>query len=206
MNTATSIAQIANPIVSLIFVIVLGVGYYYQWKVSRKTLDEMREQRISGGRPQVIVDDDYGSLPEVDIVVRNVSSGPAKDISFEFSTPMESSEGYVVSDLPYFRDGLDFLAPDGRISVYWDHLDRLLPFLREKGLEGGISVTTRYRDLAGEHYSTDWTLNPFIYQNHRHVRHSSMDDLVEALKELSGKVDEVTDRLGNPDGSKKGGC
>lgn len=72
MNTLTTIAQIASPIVDMIFVVEMGVGYYYQWKVSRKTLDEMREERISGGRPQVTVDDDYSSLPEVSIVVRNV--------------------------------------------------------------------------------------------------------------------------------------
>jgi hypothetical protein len=199
MNTATAIAQIASPIVSFIFIVVLGVGYYYQWKVSRKTLDEMIEERISGGRPQVIVDDDYSSLPEVDIVVRNVSSGPAKDISFEFSVPVESSEGYVVSELPYFRDGMNFLAPDGRISCYWDHLDRLLPFLREKGLEGGISVTTHYKDLAGESYVTDWNLNPFVYEHHRYVHHKGMDDLVERMESIE---DAVRDLSGSEDGRK----
>jgi hypothetical protein len=115
----------------------------------------MREERLSGGRPQVIVDDSYNRLPEVDIVVRNVKGGDAKDISFEFSAPVESSDGTVISDLTYFKEGMDFLAPDGEISCYWDHLDRLLPFLRERGLEGGIKVTTRYKDLAGESYVTD---------------------------------------------------
>ena len=49
MNTAVTIAQIASPIVSLIFIVVLGVGYYYQWKVSQKTLEEMRAARMAGG-------------------------------------------------------------------------------------------------------------------------------------------------------------
>lgn len=57
------------------------------------------------GRPQVIVDDDHDSLPEVNIVVRNVNQGAAKDITFEFSTPVENSSGFVISDLPYFKDG-----------------------------------------------------------------------------------------------------
>ncbi len=118
--------------------------------------------------------------------MRNVSSGPAKDISFEFSAPVESSDGFVVSDLPYFKDGLDFLAPDadGTVTCYWDRLEDLLPFLKEKGLEGGISVTTRYRDLAGEHYETEWTLNPSIYKDHRYVQHRGMDDLVERVAKL----------------------
>ncbi len=192
MSTLTSIAQIASPILQAVFIAVIGLGYYYQWKVSRKTLDEMREERVSGGRPQVIVDDDYGSLPEVNIVVRNVSSGPAKDVTFEFSAPVESSDGFVVSDLPYFGDGLDFLAPDGQVTCYWDRLENLLPFLREKGLEGGIKVTTRYRDLAGEHYETEWNLNPSIYKDRRYVQHSGMDDLVERVARLEEALREVS--------------
>ena len=136
MSTLTNIAQVASPILQAVFIAVIGLGYYYQWRVSRKSLDEMREERVSGGRPQVIVDDDYGSLPEVNIAVRNVSSGPAKDITFEFSAPIESSGGFVVSDLPYFKDGLNFLAPDGQVTCYWDRLENLLPFLEEKGLQG----------------------------------------------------------------------
>jgi hypothetical protein len=188
----TTLAQIASPIVSLIFIVVLGVGYYYQWKVSRKTLDEMRKEFISGGRPQVIVDDDYGSLPQVNIAVRNLSSGPAKEIWFEFSAPVESSDGFVISELPYFRDGLDFIAPGGHISCYWDHLDSLLPFLEKKGLREGVKVTTHYKDLGGTSYSTEWNLNPFIYKDHRYVHHRGMDDVVRNLEELTNAVKEIS--------------
>lgn len=101
---------------------------------------------------------------------------------------MQSSGGFVVSELPYFRDGLDFLAPGGEIYAYWDHLDSLLPFLKEKGLEKGISVTTRYKDLGGKSYATEWLLKPYIYEDHRYVRHSGMDDLVSRLEGLEEAV------------------
>jgi hypothetical protein len=188
MNTAVTIAQIASPIVSLIFVIVLGVGYYFLFRASKEQLQEMREEFISGGRPQVIVDDDYGSLPQVNIVVRNVRGGPAKEITFEFSAPVESSDGYVVSELPYFRDGLDFLSPGGEIYAYWDHLDSLLPYLKKKGLEKGISVTTRYKDMGGKSYATTWNLNPFIYEHKRYIHHRGMDDLVDRIERLEDAV------------------
>lgn len=67
---------------------------------------------------------------------------------------------------------MDFLSPDGEISCYWDHLDRLLPLLEERGLQEGIKITTRYKDLAGESYATDWNLNPFFYKDRRYVQHS----------------------------------
>jgi hypothetical protein len=46
--------------------------------------------------------------------------------------PIESSNGFVLSDLPYFKYGLDFLPPNGEITCYWDELDSLLPFLESK--------------------------------------------------------------------------
>lgn len=197
MDIAT-IAQVASTITTMIFVAVIGLGYYFSVKVSRETLKEMREECLSGGRPQVIVDDSYSRLPEVDIVVRNVKGGAAKDITFEFSAPVESSDGTVISDLAYFRSGMDFLSPDGEISCYWDHLDRLLPFLQERGLEEGIKVTTRYKDLAGESYATDWNLNPFVYKNRRYVQHKTVDDLAESLeKRLDDLTRAVEDRLGD---------
>lgn len=103
-----------------------------------------------------------GRLPEVDVVIRNVSHGAAKDITFEFSAPIESSDGTVVSEVAYFKDGLDFLAPNGQITCYRDNLRSLLLLLEHKGLTEGITVTTRSRDLADESYETEWTLNPFI--------------------------------------------
>lgn len=188
MDTAVTIAQIASPIINLMFVIVLGAGYYFLFRTSKEQLQEMREEFTSGGRPQVIVDDDYGSLPQVNVVVRNVRGGPAKEITFEFSAPVEGSDGYVVSGLPYFKDGLDFLAPGAEIYAYWDHLDSLLPSLKEKGLEKGITVTTRYKDMSGKSYATTWNLNPFIYEHRRYVRHSGMDDLVNRMERIEDAV------------------
>jgi hypothetical protein len=65
----------------------------------------MRAQRTAMGRPLVIVQEDYESLPELDVAIRNVSEGAARHIEFEFSVPIESSNGFVVSDLPYFNMG-----------------------------------------------------------------------------------------------------
>jgi len=52
---ALTVAQIAS------FVVVLGAGYHFLFKVNR----EMRAQRTAVGCPQVIVENDYGRLPEV---------------------------------------------------------------------------------------------------------------------------------------------
>lgn len=185
----TAATQIAATVSNIIFFLVFVVAYYKMIKLYRRMVEFMERERTALGRPQVIVDTDYSSLPEVDIVVRNISDGAAKEITFEFSAPIESSDGTVISDLSYFDGSLDFLAPDGEVSCYWDHLDTLLPFLREKGLTEGITVVTRYKDLAGEYYSTEWNLNPFIYENRRYVHHKGIENLVDAVEKLAAEGD-----------------
>lgn len=98
MNLAT-LAQAAAAISELILAIVIVISYYVFVRVYRATLEEMRAARAAGGRPQVIVEADYSRLHMVDVVVRNVGGGSAKDIEFDFSAPMESSRGFVLSEM-----------------------------------------------------------------------------------------------------------
>jgi hypothetical protein len=180
-----TLAQVITSVTNLLFVIVLALGYYFTWRVSQTTLQEMRAQRTAMGRPLVIVEEDYESLPELDVTIRNVCEGAARDIEFGFSAPIESSNGFVVSDLPYFKYGLDFLPPNGEITCYWDELDSLLPFLESKDLQNGIHVTVRYKDLSGDSYHSQWRLNPFLYKDTRLVRRKGMVDLVNAVERLA---------------------
>jgi len=184
-----TVAQVVTSVTNLLFVIVLAAGYYFTWRVSQTTLEEMRAQRTAMGRPLVIVQEDYESLPELDVAIRNVSEGAARDIEFEFSAPIESSNGFVVSDLPYFKYGLDFLPPNGEITCYWDELDSLLPYLESKNLQNGIHVTVRYRDLSDALYQSQWRLNPFLYKDTRLVRRKGMGDLVNAVEKMARSTD-----------------
>ena len=85
------------------------------------------------GRPMVRVHTGTERLPDLQLVVENVGSGPAKDVSFEFSAPLEASDDSVLSELPLFERGLPSLPPGTRIDFPWDDLDHLLPHLRQKG-------------------------------------------------------------------------
>ena len=111
-----TLAPVVTSVTNLLFVVVLAAGYYFTWRVSQTTLQEMRSQRTAMGRPLVIVQEDYESLPELDVAIRNVSEGAARDMEFRFSAPIESSNGFVVSDLPYFKYGLDLLPLHGEIT------------------------------------------------------------------------------------------
>jgi hypothetical protein len=99
--------------------------------------------------------------------VRNITGGVAKDITFDFSAPIEDSTGFVLSELPYFREGMIFLGPGDEIACTWDEFDPLIASLRKKGLNEGVTVG--YEDLAGESYETAWQINPLLYEGTRFV-------------------------------------
>lgn len=192
MNLET-FAQIAGPVSNFLLGLVFAVGYYLIIKLYRETLKEMQESRLSGGRPQVIVQADYKRLPEVEIAVRNVAGGAAKDITFDFSTSIESSDEFVVTDMPYFQHGLDFLEPGGEITCYWDSLDELIPSLRKNGLEDGIVVTTSYKSLGGAPYTSTWRINPLLFEGYRSSSQKGIEDLVVTVEKMQKDLDALAE-------------
>lgn len=181
--SVTTITQIASTVSNIAIGLIFAYLYYRLVKLQKYTIDETKEQRISGGRPQVIVEADYRRSPEIDLVVRNVGGGPAKNISFDFSANIKSSTGFVLTDLFYLRDGMDFLAPGGEIRCLWDDMASLEEVLKDEGLQGGIRVYTHYEGMNGDTYHEDYGINPLLYQGIRNATRRDMDDLVELVDE-----------------------
>jgi hypothetical protein len=168
MSEDVAIAQIVTAITTVFYAAVFAIGYYLIIRGNRQTLREMRQERLSGGRPQIIVEMSLLNLPMVELVVRNVSGGAAKDITFDISDVIEDSSGFALSALRYLREGIPFLGPGEKITCLWDHLDRLVTDFDEKGLNEGIAVRVSYKDLTEEAYATEWGINPLLYEGLRY--------------------------------------
>ena len=189
-----SIAQILNPFLQTVFIVVIGLGYYYTTKAIRSQVDEMARQATTGGRPLIIVSEDYENLPTINLIIQNVGPGPAKNINFHFSSPIESSDGFVLSELTLFQEGITSLAPGARIVCYWDELGNLQPLIREGRLERNATVTVEYQDIAGGAYSHDWEIDPGLYEDLRTQGYRNMDDLVDAVEHVAEEIGEDGDR------------
>ena len=167
-----SAAQVASAIGTVGLTILFGFQLrvlYKQVLVNRDTLQEMRESRTAHERPHVLVTAEFRHGTLAEIIVSNIGRGAAENITFEFSAPIESSVSYprdseVVppSELPHFREGLNYLAPGAEIATVWDYHANLVPLMREMGLQNGVTVTSRYESLTGELYETLWTINPLL--------------------------------------------
>ena len=165
LDIATSIASIVSPILYAAFIVLI----YFQLRSARDSVFEVRQEFLAGGRPVVAVHDEYETTTAaLNLVVENVGQGPAKDVNFEFSRPIRSSDGVVLSELPLFTVGLTSLSPAAKITCYWDDFADLLAYLREQGLEGyDFEVTVGYSDLTGAVYTNRWDIQPGIYEGLR---------------------------------------
>lgn len=178
-----TISQVANPILQTVFIAVIGLGYYFTVRATWATVEETRaEHAAGGGRPLMTVSEDYANLPNISLIDQNVSAGLAKDISFEFSEPVESSDRLVLSDLPFFDEGLPSLAPRAKIGCYWDNINNLLPLIKEGKIASDVTVTVRYKDLNLNPLEHNWDINPRLYEGIRPVDYNGMTDLVDTIE------------------------
>jgi hypothetical protein len=202
----TTIVQLAAATANISLTVVFGGGYYIFLKQNRsllahnrQMLTEMRASRIARGRPQVVVEAGYAHLPMVDIVVRNVGGGAAQDIEFDFSAPIVRSTGFYISEIPYFKEGMNFLDSGEEVRSLWDNFNELASTLREQGLESGITVSVRYLDLAGGSYEDRWTINPLLYEDETTGLGGlkGTTELVIAVEELSEHVEKISRSIGS---------
>jgi hypothetical protein len=95
------------------------------------------------------------------------------------------SDGFVLSDLAFFQEGITSLAPGARIVCYWDELGNLQPMMQEGRLERHITVTVEYQDITGGSHSHEWEIDPVLYQGLRTVGYRDVSDLVDVIEKIS---------------------
>lgn len=96
-------------------------------RANREMVEEMRQTRIAQDRPHVLVDLDFTYAPALDIVIRNIGRGPAKNIKFDPLPDLPNARGKNGVN-PIFRtsDQVNF-RPSEHISP------RILPAADTRG-------------------------------------------------------------------------
>jgi hypothetical protein len=168
--------------------LVVACGILYQGRQARKARDDQ-------DRPQIIVDADYTGRFTTNIVVRNIGHGMAKNITFEFSAPLQSTDGWDITELPYFKHGINFMAPQTDIASVWDSYQNVVQNLKEKDLTEGITITSRYEDRNGESYETAWTINPLLLEGSGYSDYKGYEDEVQALEDQARALEKISEDI-----------
>ncbi len=183
MDTAT-----AAQLVSSLATFVVALGILYQGRQARKARDDQ-------DRPQIIVDADYTGRFTTNIVVRNIGHGMAKNITFEFSASLQSTSGADITELPYFKHGINFMAPQTDLPAVWDSYQNVVKNLRDKGLTEGITITSHYEDRNGEPYQTAWTINPLLLEGSGYSDYKGYEDEVQAQEDQARALEKIAEDI-----------
>jgi hypothetical protein len=167
---------------------VVAAGFLYQGREARKARDDE-------DRPQIIVDADYTGRFTTNVVVRNIGHGIAKNITFDFSAPLQSTSGYDITELPYFKNGINFMAPQTNLPAVWDSYQNVVQNLREKGLTEGITIVSKYEDRQGERYETSWTINPLLLEGSGYSEYKGYEDEVQALEDQARAMERISEDI-----------
>ena len=116
----------------------------------------------------------------------------ARNITFAFSVPLESTSGYDITELPYFKHGINFMAPQTSLPAVWDSYQNVVRNLREKGLTEGITITSYYEDRQGERYETAWTINPLLLEGSGYSDYKGYEDEVQALEDQARALEKIS--------------
>ncbi len=181
------IAVLAQVLSSLA-TFVVAAGILYQGREARRARDDE-------DRPQIIVDADYTGRFTTNIVVRNIGHGTAKNITFGFSAPLETTSGRDITELPYFKYGINFMAPQTDLPAVWDSYQNVVQNMRDKGLTDGITITSYYEDRQGERYETAWTINPLLLEGSGYSDYKGYEDEVQALQDQARALEKISQDL-----------
>lgn len=155
--------------------------------INRATLEEIQHEREERERPRVIVYVDYDRLPMLYLVVRNVGSSTASEVSFEFNPHLArpqiehygedsirrgKGEFDLIKELNIFsraqRYGLKLLPAGVKISLWWGHAEDIARQFRDKNIAAQrVEVEVFYNSLTNEeyprldkHYRENFILDP----------------------------------------------
>ena len=168
--------------------LVVAAGILYQGREARRARDDE-------DRPQIIVDADYTRRFTTNIVVRNIGYGVARNITFAFSARLQSTSGHDITELPYFKNGINFMAPQTSLPAVWDSYQNVVKNLKDKGLTKGVTITSYYEDRQGERYETEWTINPLLLEGSGYSDYKGYEDEVQALQDQARAMEKISEDL-----------
>jgi hypothetical protein len=147
-------------------------------------------------RPFVVVDIEMEVVPFIELVIANLGATMARDVSFEFDPPLQSTldtapRKVPIGDVSLFRDGVPSFPPGKRLVVLIDHgLHRT-----EAALPDRFIITVKYRgEPFGRRFEDQFVLDIATYREWGAVRRKTVHDVAIEMEKLRKTVEELGQR------------
>ena len=160
----------------------------------RRQLIEAKELREAQTRPFVVIDLDGSIHPFFDLVVKNIGPTLARDVHFDFSPPISSTdEDLDPNKIKMFRDGISTLAPGKEIRTLFEKG----PDRHRSELPDVYEVTVSYSDQYGKRvYEEKIDLDFGLYWDRLTISRRDVHDVHQQLETIAKELARWRPSLG----------
>jgi len=131
--------------------------------LTHKLVKETRLLRIQQFRPQVTarVEPGQAALGFIDLVLENIGSGPAYEVTFKFDPDLEleSNPKRNLSNIGFLRSGLRYLGPGQELRTYLTRLYGRSDEVLQGPDRPRFRLDLSYRDGLGTGYSESFEID-----------------------------------------------
>lgn len=148
--------QNSGAFLALFSLIVTGATVFYAI-LTRRLVTETRKMREAQTEPNIFIGlkskEEYISL--ADLVVQNIGLGTAYNLKFDVNPDFEYYKGHKFSDIEIIKNGLNYLAPNNKITYF---LTSLIGRIKELG-KVSVEVGVKYENCLGKIYQQKFLLD-----------------------------------------------
>ena len=200
-----AMVQIGTLIALVVYVIRTGQIASASKKsaeLSERILKEMKESRNQEFAPYVVAyfDIPYG-MPFIYLIVRNAGKSVAEDVKLEFQPPLKNSNGEVINDIPFIKEGIGSIPPESEIKTFFDtaisyfkNKELPLTYTVKVSYSGGLWPATRKKEQIMDLSAFK---TAYIKVKGMHELVKEVEKLVTYNEEVKQKLEKVADNLAN---------
>lgn len=176
-------AVIALVLVTLIYAIFTRE----QAEASKRMAEEVKLTREVQTTPSIIAYFDNPQSTLLDLVVKNIGYGAAKDVRLKIDPPLHDHKERDIAELSLLKRGIDFFPPNREFRQIVGVSQQFFDKDSQRPLEYNLAV--EYSDVSGNHVPIQIIpLDLSVYRDLPIHRESDIDRLAKEVKNLAGKI------------------
>lgn len=158
-----------------------------QAEASRNMAEQMKLSREMQTMPSIIAYFDNPRSILIDLVIKNVGYGPAKDVSLRINPPLLDNRDRDINELSLFKSGINFFPPNREFRQLVGAAPQFFDKKSQRPLEYDLTVS--YSDAVGNptHPQTI-PLDLSVYRDLPIARQSDVDRLTEEVKKITQEL------------------
>lgn len=189
VDTWVAIGAAATAGTFLIAAIAAAVAFS-QLREAKATRAETRATRLDQTRPYVVVTFEQGisMFDDIDLLVRNVGAGPARDVHITVNPPLERTRSEQdptpLAAVRYFNEAVPIMAPGYVLRTFFDDLISR----NEAELPMRYTFRVRYHDGHGHEFDEEIVQDLALLEDLLFTQTYNIHHAAKALREIHNLV------------------